>query len=236
MVIQAVENVWNWHFPLETTVHWVDNLGLAAVTLTVATTGHAGKIEELSGQLMRMMLEMQQQQCQWMEMQQEKQQKWRWCRRNDIMTCEVDSKPKLPRPMLQKLTADDDNYRDFFFAYVWTGRHPAEIARGYPGNPERCSWCSYLGTSSRQQQELRFWAVLKLMQTAEISKRCKETRWIIFLERLNKLMHWSDASSLDVKEMEQFLESLPPKMRLWVMERKPSTRGAAAEIADDLDM
>ena len=48
-------------------------------------------------------------------------------------------------------------------------------------------------------------------------------------------MHWSGASGLDTKEMvllEQFLEALPPGMRVRVMERKPSTADAAAEIAD----
>ena len=35
--------------------------------------------------------------------------------------------------------------------------------------------------------------------------------------------------------LEQFLEVLPPEMRVRVMERKPSTADAAAEIADDLD-
>ena len=60
-----------------------------------------------------------------------------------------------------------------------------------------------------------------------------------FLGRLNdKLMRWSGASGLDLKEMillEQFLEALPPGMRTQMMERKPSTAIAAAEIADDLD-
>lgn len=88
----------------------IEDLSLEAITPTVATTGHAGKVEELSGQLMRMMLEMQREQRQWMKTQQEKQQKWMEMmqekRRED--TCAVDSKPKLPRPMLQKLTADDD--------------------------------------------------------------------------------------------------------------------------------
>ena len=42
-----------------------------------------------------------------------------------------------------------------------------------------------------------------------------------------------------MKEMvllEQFLEMLPPAMCIRVMERKPSTVGAAAEIVDDLDV
>ena len=54
-----------------------------------------------------------------------------------------------------------------------------------------------------------------------------------FLGRLNdKLMRWSGASGLDMKEMvllEQFLEALPPGMRVHVKERKPSTADAAAE-------
>ena len=37
----------------------IKDLDLEASTPTVAATGHAGKAEELSGQLMRMMLEMQ---------------------------------------------------------------------------------------------------------------------------------------------------------------------------------
>ena len=52
-------------------------------------------------------------------------------------------------------------------------------------------------------------------------------------------MRWSDASGLSLKEMvllEQFLETLPLEMRVRVMERKPSSAGAAAEIADDLDV
>ena len=52
-------------------------------------------------------------------------------------------------------------------------------------------------------------------------------------------MRWSSASGLEMKEMillEQFLETLPPEMRVRVMERKPSTAGAAADIADDLDV
>ena len=51
-------------------------------------------------------------------------------------------------------------------------------------------------------------------------------------------MRWSDASGLGMKEMvllEQFLETLSPEMHVRVMERKPSTAGAAAEITDDLD-
>lgn len=50
----------------------IEDLGLEAITPTVATTGHAGKIEELSGQLMRMMIEVQREQRQWMETQQGK--------------------------------------------------------------------------------------------------------------------------------------------------------------------
>ena len=89
----------------------IEGLNLEDImTPTGASTGHAGKVEaELTGQMMKMMLEMQREQRQWMEMQQEKQQKWMEMqeKRHDE-TRTSDSKPKLPRPTLQKLTADDD--------------------------------------------------------------------------------------------------------------------------------
>ena len=52
----------------------VEDLNLEAIT-PIAATGHAGNAEELMGQLMKMMLEMQHEQRQLMELQQEKQQK-----------------------------------------------------------------------------------------------------------------------------------------------------------------
>ena len=61
-----------------------------------------------TGQMM-MILEIQQEQHQWMEMKQKGQQKWvemqeKWC--DEERT--VNGKPKLLRPTLQKLTANDD--------------------------------------------------------------------------------------------------------------------------------
>ena len=96
----------------------------------VGAIGLPNKAEELSGQLLKMMLEMQREQRQWMEMQQEKQQKWMEMeeKRRDVARA-VDSKPKLPRPTLQKLTADDDieSYLQMFERVATQQDWPLEI-------------------------------------------------------------------------------------------------------------
>ena len=93
---------------MEEALSLVEDLDPEIVTPTVTATGHAGKaagelwtadendVSESSASGWKCNQEKQQK---WMEMMQEKQ--------HDV----VDSKLKLPRPMLQKLTADDDIYK-----------------------------------------------------------------------------------------------------------------------------
>ena len=55
----------------------LEGLNLETIMPTAATGHGAGNVtEELMGQLLKMMLEMQREQRQWMEIQQEKQLKW----------------------------------------------------------------------------------------------------------------------------------------------------------------
>jgi hypothetical protein len=64
-----------------------EDLNLEDITpiATVASTGRAGKAEaELTGQMMKMMLEMQREQRQWMEMKRNSRNGWRY-KRNDVM-------------------------------------------------------------------------------------------------------------------------------------------------------
>ena len=114
-------------------------LNLEDITPTGASTGHAGKVEtDVTGQMM-MMLEIQREQRQWMEMQQEKQKWMEMQERRGDETRTTDSTPKLLRPTLQKLTADDDieSYLQMF--------ERVKLARGYLGNP--ASRTAYRGRS-----------------------------------------------------------------------------------------
>ena len=233
----------------------IEGLNLEDITPTGASTGRAGKVEaELTGQMMKMMLEMQREQRQWMEMQQEKQQKWMEMqekRRDETRT--IDSKPKFLRPTLQKLTADDDieSYLQMFERVATQQSWPEDIwATQLAGLLTRDALDAFTSVPLAESNKYKVVkaAILSRFDVNAETYRQRFRRdakkpgesFKGFLGRLDdKLMRWSVASGLDMKEMillEQFLETLPPEMRVRVMERKPSTAGAAADIADDLDV
>ena len=85
----------------------VEDLRLGDIIPTVRAGGGTGDAQVLTGQLMEMMLQMQREQRQWIEMQQGKQQRWMELQEKRHVAT-TDHKMKLPRPTLQKLTADND--------------------------------------------------------------------------------------------------------------------------------
>ena len=122
-----------------------------------------------------------------MKMQQEKQQQWMEMQQKQCdATCTIDSKPKLPRPMLQKIgyldnSASGNKYKDVM----------AVILNRFAVNAE-----TYWQRFRRDTKK-----------PGELFKG--------FLGRQDdKLMRWSDAVGLDMKEvilLEQFLETSTPR-------------------------
>ena len=229
----------------------VEDLRLGDIIPTVTAGGGTGDVQVLTGQLMEMMLQMQREQRQWIEMQQEKQQRWMELQEKRHVAT-TDHKMKLPRPTLQKLTADDDieSYLHMFEQVAVQQKWPKDAwatqLAGLLMGDALDAFTSVPTAESSKYEVMKAAILCHFEVNAETyrqrfrkdAKKPGESFKGFLGRPTDKLMLWSNASGLSLKEMvllEQFLESLPLEMRVRVMERKSSTAGAAAEIVDDLD-
>ena len=210
-------------------------------------------------QMMRMMQEQMHQQAQMMQkqifLQEERQRQWQKEQQELMLTLVEKSKPdetkpRLPKPTLQKMTEGEnvENFLDMFEKVATQQRWPRDVwSTQLAGLLTGKALAAFVNVPKEQTGDYDTVkkAILRRydVNAETYRQRFRNNRrkgFETYKELADRskdfFKKWRDASELDLEEMvlvEQFLQSVPEDLRVWLKERKPESQEKAAELADD---
>ena len=162
-------------------------------------------------------------------------------------------KPKLPKPTLRKLVAEDD-IEDFLSAFERIARQqawPKEVwATQLAGLLTEKALSAY--TALSQEDAGDYEAVKEaVLLRYEVNDEMRRLRYREDQEKTDEsygawtdrmkdhFSRWTKAVDIPLEEvmlLEQFLQSVPAELGVWIRERKPRSVKEAAELADDYSL
>ena len=219
---------------------------------------------DLSDSLMKMVLQMQEQQLQmqketrtWIAQQQERQEKLMQAvmDRSSLPPSGEDGvrKAKPPKPTLQKLAPSDDieSFIDMFERVATQQGWPTDVwatqLAGLLSGDALDAFTSIPLSEANDYSKVRAAILSRYEVNAETYQlrfrdnvRKSNESYRMFLSRLSdQLTRWIKATEMDLQELvllEQFLKTLPRDLAVWLREQKPMCATKAAEMADDYEV
>ena len=219
---------------------------------------------EFSDSLMKMVLQMQEQQLQmqketrtWIAQQQERQEKLMQAviDRSSLTASGEDGakKAKPPKPTLQKLAPSDDieSFIDMFERVAtqqgWSTEVWSTQLAGLLSGDALDAFTSIPLSEANDYSKVRAAILSRYEVNAETyqirfrdNMRKPNESYKMFLSRLSdQLTRWIKATEMDLQELvllEQFLKTLPRDLAVWLKEQKPTCATKAAEMADDYEV
>ena len=160
------------------------------------------------------------------------------------------AKAKLPKPMLQKLTATDnvEHFLATFERIATQQKWPKEVwatqVAGILSGKAMAAYAALTPEDAIQYKKVKE-AILRRYEINEETYRQRfrqdrkkgEESYREYADRLgDHFTRWVDSQAVPLKELvmiEQFLVSVPDDLRIWLHERKPTSIRQAAVLADD---
>ena len=157
---------------------------------------------------------------------------------------------KIPKPLLQKLTAEDDveHFLAVFERVAVQQKWPDEMwatqLAGLLTGKAMAAYAALPVTEANNYQKVRE-AILRRFDVNEESRRRKfrndrkrsgETHRELMTRLQENFQRWVGSQEMSVEDLmvaEQFYQVVPEAMAVWVKDRKPSSLHQMAELADD---